>query len=257
MLKITSEQNPTFKMLQSLLKAKGVKKENKALVFGKKLVQEFKNSFSSKTTVQGSNHKKVQNYNFKTIHHKEDSKVDILLTKKLFKELSPMNLNEEFLLVNTSKLKISNFSRAFEVFLPVGDPKNLGALIRTCLAFDVEKITLLEEAAHPFLPETIKASSGAVFKAPLFKGPSLQKLDFQKNKIWTLDKSGQDLATWKHKSSLSDLKFLVGEEGGHLSKQALKKSLSIKINPKVESLNVNSALTCLLFKLQCNDEYSN
>lgn len=235
MLKISSDQNPTYKILQSLLKAKGVKKENKALVFGKKLVSEYKSA--------------NENKNYQTIHHKEGLEVDILLSKKLFEGLSPMNLDEPFLLVETPELKTSDFSPAFEVFLPVGDPKNLGALIRTCLAFDVEKITLLEESAHPFLPETIKASSGTVFKAPLFKGPSIKALDFENTAIWTLDINGKDLTTWTP-DSVSNLKFLVGEEGGHLSSEALKNSLSIKINPHVESLNVNSALTCLLFKLK-------
>jgi tRNA G18 (ribose-2'-O)-methylase SpoU len=170
------------------------------------------------------------------------------LPKELFNELTNIKTKDPILLVSTPKLPVEDFKtnpKGIEVLLPAGDPKNLGALIRTCLAFDVKKIVLLEEAANPFLPDSIKASSGNVFKAPLFKGPSIK--DLQIENVYTLDVEGTPIR--EAQLSKRPLRLLIGEEGGHLSKELKSKSLSIPISSKVESLNVNSCLSIALYEL--------
>ena len=226
MLKIKSSENKNYKHFKSLLNSKGVKKAGECLVMGKNLVKELGSSKS------------------KTIHFDEEQNPDYLLSKDLFKELTIIKTKDPILLLPFTEPAKYEKTEAFEVFLPVGDPKNLGALIRTCLAFGVHKITLLKEAAQPFLPEAIRSSSGAVFKASLFNGPSLKDLDMEN--IWVLDKAGKNLYNWQPKKNT---KLLLGEEGGHLSKDQLKNSLSIPIS-KVDSLNVNAALSAALSWIQ-------
>ena len=63
--------------------------------------------------------------------------------------------------------------RGMEVVLPIGDPGNLGALIRSCEAFSISRVILTKEAAHPFLPKTVKASVAAYLRTPLARGPAL------------------------------------------------------------------------------------
>lgn len=233
MKEISSKSNPVFKMMKSLMTSKGIKKENLCLVSGQHALTEVKNS----------------KLDFETIHFKADQAPDYLLTKELFDELTPLKTTGFIYLVPTPTVPEMDWNATptgIEVLLPVGDPKNLGALIRTCMAFEVSKIILLNESANPFLPEVIKTSSGHVFGAPLFTGPSLNSLDLKD--IYSLDKGGVPI----EESGLKGKAFrlLLGEEGGHLTSEMKAKSLSIKISDQVESLNVNSCLSIALYTLK-------
>ena len=232
MIQIESPDNKNFKYFKSLLSSKGLKKEGHSLVMGDGLSSELKKLFPES----------------KTIHFEESQSPDYLLSKSLFQSLATIKTNSAILLMPFQTPKEYNFKeKSFDVFLPVGDPKNLGALIRTSLAFGVERIVLLKEAAHPFLPESIRSSSGSVFKAPLFKGPSIK--DLSSEALWTLDKEGSSLYDWKPES-LNKVKLLIGEEGGNISEKQRNQSLSIPISSEIESLNVNSALSCTLMWLR-------
>lgn len=232
MKEINSSTNPTFKLFKSLMNSKGIKKEGLCLASGQHILNEV-------------THLKLDH---KIIHFEESENPDYLLPKELFNELTPIKTKEPIFLLSTPKLTTEDFKEkptGIEVLIPAGDPKNLGALIRTCLAFDVKKIILLEEAANPFLPDSIKSSSGTVFKAPLCKGPSLKDLSIKE--LYTLDAKGTPIK----EANLSEtpLRLLIGEEGGGLNDQLKSKSLSIPISSKVESLNVNSCLSIALYEL--------
>jgi len=225
---IESLQNKTYKYFKSLLTPKGLKKEKHCLVMGKTLTEELIK----------------RKHPYKKIHFDESENPDYLLSKKLFEDLSLLKNRTPILLCECIEPKPYSYSKnSFDVFLPVGDPRNLGALIRTATAFNVDKIVLLTESAHPFLHESIRASSGAVFNAPLFSSGSLKDLDCKN--LCTLDKGGKSLFDWKPKVT-DGIKILLGEEGGGLTSLQLKNSISIPISKNVESLNVNSALTSTL-----------
>ncbi len=229
---INSAQNPTFKILKSLKTSKGIKKEKLFLAAGQYVIHEVKQSGT----------------NFKSIHFLKKENPDYLLNKELFQELSTLNSKLPIYLLKTPKLKLFDFKKepkGIEVILPIGDPKNLGALIRTCLAFSVKKIILLKEASSPFLQDVIKASSGSILKAPLFLGPSIKDLTHEN--FYSLDKSGVSIKTCDLKGK--SLRLLLGEEGGHIPKELSKNFLSIPISSHVESLNVNSCLSIALYEL--------
>ena len=60
--------------------------------------------------------------------------------------------------------------RGLEILCPLGDPANVGALIRTAAALGVERVILLKEAAHPYHPKAIRAASGTTFTMSLTQG---------------------------------------------------------------------------------------
>ena len=86
---------------------------------------------------------------------------------------SDIGLRSAFLcLPQTSRLR----PRGLEILCPLGDPANVGALIRTAAAMGVERIILLKESAHPYHPKAIRAASGTMFKMSLLQGPSIRDL---------------------------------------------------------------------------------
>ena len=176
------------------------------------------------------------------------------LKKELFKTLDLFNTNFPLLIGNKPSVKIFDFKKppqGLEVFCALKDPSNLGAFLRSCVAFKVSKVILLKEACSAFLPKVLKTSSGLCLKAPLFEGPSLLELEkeFKKEKDFlkqtiALDPKGKDLSTLSLKKSF---RLLVGEEGQGLALAFKKKAFKIPMNPQVESLNAVIATSIFLY----------
>jgi TrmH family RNA methyltransferase len=233
-LSISSAQNLTYKKIKSLLTSKGIKTEKLILLSGAKIIQEALNQKSIRAEFEVS-----YSDQFKYSCSKK-----IILTKPLFEELDVIGTHDS-LLVCSEPPKLLPNQKGLSVLLPLGDPNNLGAAIRSCVGFGVDEIVLLKEACHPFLPKVIKASAGAVLKAPLTFGPSIKEVT-TKNLV-CLDQKGELLQDFNWPKS--PLQLLVGEEGPGLSQAFECKKISIPTE-NIESLNAAHALSIVLFYRQ-------
>ncbi len=278
MKEISSAQNAQFKYLKSLCKSKGLKAADHFLLSGEKIVLEFINDeywVNKIDLVVISRAKPIDSLPTliqKLIQNLNSSQI-LALESELFEELDelgtgfpilaieqpklekwPVNLNENQI---TSAKDQGSFERSLILFSPLGDPQNLGAVARTAYAFGVKALVLLQESAHPFLPKTIKASSGAILKIPLFLGPSIHNL--QEEYLMALDMNGESivsfvqselkLKTLPNKQSLSTVKLLLGEEGPGIPENFQGRRLSIPMKNPMESLNVAVAAGIALHSL--------
>ncbi len=133
------------------------------------------------------------------------------------------------------------------LFLPFGDPENLGAALRSAAAFGVERVVLLAESAHPFHPRSIRASAGAALRLELMNGPSLAALiDEPPPSLHALDANGSNLADFVPHG---DFGLVVGEEGRGLPTLGTVPAIAIPIDPGVESLNAAVATGIALFSI--------
>lgn len=237
---IESEHNSSFKLLKSLLSSKGIKSEQLFILSGKKLVEESIQQRSSMirweilTEGQRSQTQLPSHY---IIH----------LPKSLFNELDQLGTHFNLLVMQLPEFLQSDLSEepeAAELILPLGDPSNLGAMIRSAAAFGVKKIWLTKESAHPFLPKSIKASSGACFLVDFLLAPSIQ--DIQSRCI-ALDAGGENLQTFNWPKNF---RLLVGEEGQGVPKHIPITPISISMEPGVESLNATVAMSIALYQWQ-------
>ncbi len=130
------------------------------------------------------------------------------------------------------------------LFVPFQDPENVGAVIRTAVAFGVSSIILLAEAANPYHPKAIRASGGIVFRANLFEGPSIKDLP-EDLPIRPLSKEGESISNFPFPESFG---LLPGMEGPGLPERLRQRGLSIPIRPEVESLNAVVAAAIALFE---------
>lgn len=122
---------------------------------------------------------------------------------------------EPLLVCGVPEMSHTDLSRppnGLEVLCPIGDPGNLGALLRCCRAFDVRTVVLLQEAVHPFHPKVIRASSGAVFVQSLQWADSITDLATPETLQWitALDLHGTNMSTIKWPKHV---RLLIGEEG--------------------------------------------
>ncbi len=135
----------------------------------------------------------------------------------------------------------------------VTNPQNLGMIIRSAAAGNIDAIILSKKGNAPLVsPLTIKASAGTLFKLPiiyidsLFK--TLQNLQKENATLYTLDLEGKkDLfSTPLAKRTI----FILGNETFGVSKEINElsdKKVKIFMNRGVESLNVACTGALLAF----------
>ena len=109
---------------------------------------------------------------------------------------------------------------------------------------------LLQEAAHPFLPQTIRSSSGAVFHTCFLLGPSIYKLQ---KPLLALALDGVPLTKfiWPREARL-----LIGEEGLGLPSSLSQTPICIKTTKEIDSLNVGVATGIALHDWQSSERSS-
>lgn len=235
MLEITSSSNSLFRKFLSLTESKGLKKEGLFLLSGKNLVEEyFKNptfALESEIYMEG-------------MKPSSPVKSQVKLSKALFEELDVMGTHSPILVLKQPEISEWDFekkAKGLHLLVPVGDPSNLGALLRSAEAFGVENVILLKESANPFLPKAVKASAGSVTRMKLHKGPSIQ--DLKEAAIYALDLNGKNLNEMKWPESCY---LLVGEEGAGIPAQSKIQRISIPTK-NVESLNATVAASIALY----------
>jgi len=132
------------------------------------------------------------------------------------------------------------------------NPQNLGMIIRSCAAGDVDAIILPTKNSAQISPLVIKASVGTLFRLPIIKTNSLVKTleKFKKvdAKLYTLSSHAQN--SYKDESYSSKTVFILGNESNGVSREVEKlstASISIPMKRGVESLNVAVTASLLAF----------
>ena len=134
----------------------------------------------------------------------------------------------------------------------VTNPQNLGMIIRSCAAGNVDAVLLPAKGTAQISPLVIKASAGTLFKMPIIKTTDLKKT------LELFKKEGANLYTLSSHASQSYKKqhysdktiFILGNESEGVSKpvEALSDtSIAIPMKRGVESLNVAVTASLLAF----------
>ncbi len=248
MREITSAQNEQFKYWKSLLKSKGLKEGKHFLLSGAKLIEEVLQDPQWKDRVDGvlvGKEALPASLQSGPLAQKLAPKYT-QLNPTLFEELDVLGTRAPLLVLQQPEIKpwsSSHPSDGLQVLCPLGDPQNLGALIRTAYAFGVAQIVLLKEAAHPLLPKAIKASSGAVLKLPLAYGPSIRDVG---SDAVALDLAGVPMEshTWP-----KNLQLLLGEEGPGIPASFSGTRMTLPMKNPLESLNAAVAAGIAIYHL--------
>ncbi len=238
--RITSASNEKYKDLLGLWSAKGIRQSGLGLVCGAKLVAE----------VLRQHHEPCQMLIVTEGQALPCGTADLPATRLsdgLFSDLDQLGTKSPLLVVRIPEIR--DFSvQALQgpaIILPLQNPDNVGAAIRSAVAFGVRDIVLTDETAHPCLPRSMRASSGAVMACRFWRhrGP-IESLQLPHDRSFGLDADGMALeqVTWPNQPF-----FVVGVEGrglGSIQKQL--QCISIPMEPEMESLNATVALSLVL-----------
>lgn len=141
----------------------------------------------------------------------------------------------------------------------IGNPGNLGTIIRTADAVGAAAVILIGDTTDPYAPTAVKASMGSLFALNVVHLPSPEP-------FWTwagrsgvevVAASGQaDLAHWST-SYRPPLALLLGSEGEGLPADLLARAdrrVKIPMTGTAESLNVAAAAAVLLYEVRRHDD---
>lgn len=138
----------------------------------------------------------------------------------------------------------------------IQDPGNLGTIIRSAVAFDVDMILLSDDSVDLYNPKVLRATQGILFHIPIVRMDSMSVIDKLKNKGYIL--YGTNVVNGVEVSSLTleDKRrwcLIMGNEGKGLKREIqdlCDKNLYIPMNSNVESLNVGVACSILLYEFR-------
>lgn len=132
----------------------------------------------------------------------------------------------------------------------IQNPQNLGMIIRSCAAGNVDGIILPKKSSAKISPLVIKASAGTLFKLPIFFCNALEDIlpQLKETKIYALSSHAKD-DIYQLQASEKSI-FVLGNESEGVSAEVEKlcnDSISIPMQRGVESLNVAVTASLIAF----------
>jgi len=146
--------------------------------------------------------------------------------------------------------KASNQKLVIVVLDDITDQRNIGSIVRSCVAFSVDGIVLMDKNFNPSSKIMFKSASGALEHIKIFSVPNISNtLQFLKENdfwIYALDQNSKNEVTNNMKSEKIALVFGSEESGiRRLVKENCDFQIKIPIN-KIDSLNVSNAVAVTL-----------
>jgi TrmH family RNA methyltransferase len=142
----------------------------------------------------------------------------------------------------------------------IQDPGNLGTIIRSSVAFNIDTIVLSPDTVDLYNPKVIRSTEGMLFHTNIVQASLQETIEELKDKNYKI--YGTDVidgTSIKELTNEDKSKFalVVGNEGNGVSKNlydSFDDILHIEMNDKVESLNVSVATSILLYEMDNKNE---
>jgi len=160
-------------------------------------------------------------------------------------------------IVRTSQRTIDDLAvgpgSLFVALHEVGNPGNLGTIIRTVDAVGGAGVILLGEATDPYHPTAVKASMGTLFSVPVVSATTTELLGWcQQHTVSVYPTADQaEVVYWAVQYQLPAL-LLFGSEGQGLPPALLARGPAIRIpmQGSADSLNLSVAAGVLLYEVK-------
>lgn len=139
----------------------------------------------------------------------------------------------------------------------VVDPQNIGSIIRSAAAFNVDALIMSESHSPEESAALAKAASGALELVNIVRVSNLKRaIDLLKNSgFWLIGLDGSAHDTLNNKIMSPKMAVVLGSEGKglrHLTKESCDFLIKIPINDNVESLNVSNVAAIIFHQISLN-----
>ncbi len=253
MKQITSIQNSLIKNIIKLQeKSRERKKQNLFVVEGKRELSLALKGGYRITSLLFVPEMIDQNYlaNFKGVEFIE-------ISKEVYEKIAYRESTEGVIaLVKTKKLALNTIILDENPLILVAEsiekPGNLGALLRTADAVNVDAVLVANPKADIYNPNVIRSSVGCLFTNQIGVGSSEEIIEFLKeNNISIYSATLQNANEYTKEDFTNSCALVVGAEATGLSnswRQQAAKTIYIPMEGEIDSMNVSVAAAILLFE---------
>ena len=237
---ITSLNNSTIKEISKLKNKKYRDLTNTYLAEGEHLVEEaYKNNILTKIILLEDT---ICNYDIEKIY----------VTKEVMKKLTELDTPNKIIGIvkKNTPLPIGN---KILILDNIQDPGNLGTIIRSSVAFDIDTIVLSPNTVDIYNPKVIRSTQGMIFYTNIITLELKEFINEIKTKNYTI--FGTNVRNGKNIKEITlpeKFALVLGNEGQGVSKEIeslCDDNIYIKMSSKCESLNVSVATSILLYEV--------
>lgn len=250
---ITSAQNSKIKLARALLGRAKERRDASAFVAeGVRLVEEaVKNDWKFETVLYD---KSLSERGMLQVEWLKARGVDVEeVSESVMKALSKTETPQGILaILQISLLPLPSSPEFILILDQIRDPGNLGTLLRTAAATDVQAVLLPPETTDAFAPKVIRAGMGAHFRVPI-RVMNWQEIHAvckaSASQIFLAEMNGP--SCWET-DLRQPLALLIGGEADGAGAAARKLSthtISIPMAGNIESLNAGVAGSVLMFEV--------
>lgn len=182
----------------------------------------------------------------------------ISISKDVYKKLAYRNSTEGIIAVSKIKsfplknIKFKNKTPLILVAESIEKPGNIGALLRTADAANIDAFFIANPKGDLYNPNIIRSSVGCVFTNQIAVGTSEDIIAFLKaNQINIYSATLQNSNEYDSENYTSSSAIVVGTESTGLSKiwrDNCKTSINIPMQGKIDSMNVSVSAAIIIFE---------
>lgn len=179
-----------------------------------------------------------------------DDTYDYEVTKDILNKLSSQISGTNEIAV-VKKIEEKQINGNIVILDNIQDPGNLGTIIRSAVAFNIETIILSDNSVDLYNEKVIRASEGMLFNINVIRCNIKEKIINLKNDGYTIyatTPNGEGNFEVNEKIAL-----VIGNEGNGISDEILEicdKNITIKMNKKCESLNAGVCASILMHMME-------
>ena len=266
---ITSRSNPTVKWAASLLDKKGRDAASSFIAEGEKLSFEAIESGLDVTHIFITERKYdvlmprinelsgVGKLNETEVYVLSESAFEKISTEKAPQGIITVIKHLDFFEKLDIIYKEEFFQRAEErmiILSSVRDPGNLGSVIRSSVAFGVDRIILSADSADIYNPKTVRSSMSSIFRVKVSivsdLAGTINEMKSAGRRVFAAELSEKALSLDSLQLLPTDV-VVIGNEGHGISGEisnACSNSLYIPISHKTESLNASVAAAIFMWE---------
>ncbi len=178
----------------------------------------------------------------------------IEVSREVLKKISSLD-NPPKMIGLCKKIIDTTIGKRILILDEIADPGNMGTIIRSAVAFNIDTIVIGDNTVDVFSPKVVRATQGMIFHVPIvFYNiekliPILKKLKIPV--LATNVKYGEDARILPN--TIKDVfALIIGNEGSGVNPKYLElsdKFIYIPMNEVVESLNVGVATSIILYEM--------
>lgn len=174
------------------------------------------------------------------------------VTKEVLKKLSS-NISVPNVMGVIKKKESCTIGKKILILDSIQDPGNLGTIIRSCIAFNIDTLIISKDTVDIYNPKVLRSAQGMLFHLNILVRDlpiTINQLKEDGYKIiGTKVTHGKDV---KKTNTYSNFALIMGNEGKGIKEEILDlcdEYLYIEMNELCESLNVGVAASILLYEL--------